>query len=86
MLMIIAYAFTALRYVPTSFMMSARFVHNVFRPLVWLMVVIQGITIIMARNHYTMDVVIASYVTPLLWHWYITALEPEDMKPIPSVL
>ena len=35
------------------------------------MVIFQGITILMARNHYTMDVVIASYVTPLLWHWCV---------------
>jgi len=81
MLMTIDYAFTALRYAPTSFMMTPRFVRIVFRPLVWLMVVMQGIGIIMARNHYTMDVVVASYTTPLLWYWYITYLEPEDMKP-----
>ena len=42
---------------------------SVFRPLVWMLVAMQGLTILMARNHYTMDVVIASYVTPLLWHW-----------------
>ena len=114
MLMTIAYAFTALRYAPTSMMLPPRFVRfahrlapttaavlvcrresqggrerdsmcaceivfhvyspdvccrSVFRPLVWMLVAMQGLTILMARNHYTMDVVIASYVTPLLWHW-----------------
>ena len=118
MLMTIAYAFTALRYAPTSMMLPPRFVRSpmrvcaqngayncggvcvhkgesgregetacaaarfafhvdspdvccrsVFRPLVWILVATQGLTILMARNHYTMDVVIASYVTPLLWHW-----------------
>jgi len=35
----------------------------------------------MARNHYTMDVVISCYLTPLLWNWYINHFDPDEMKP-----
>jgi hypothetical protein len=28
-----------------------------------------------------MDVVIAGYTSFLLWHWYMSAVEPHDMKP-----
>lgn len=34
----------------------------------WFTVVVQGICIVKARNHYTVDVVVASYVAPLLWY------------------
>lgn len=81
MLMAISYAFTLLRYASAVFAIPHASMFF-FRILVWTLVCVQGVTIIMARNHYTMDVVIASYVSPLLWHWYLTALEPEDMKPL----
>jgi hypothetical protein len=28
-----------------------------------------------------MDVVISAYLTPLLWSFYTTSMEPEDMQP-----
>lgn len=34
----------------------------------WTIVVFQALCIIMAHNHYSVDVVVASYVTPLIWH------------------
>lgn len=80
MLMTIAYAFTALRYCPMAFCISNHCV-KVFTYAVWILVFLQGLLIISARNHYTMDVIIAAYTSPLLWHWYMTSLEPHDMKP-----
>ena len=95
MLMTIAYAFTALRYAPTSMMLPSRFVRFAHRlaPTTAAVLVCrrerQGererqhvclrdcVSRVFAgrkrsrakKNGYTMDVVIASYVTPLLWHW-----------------
>jgi len=36
--------------------------------LFWIMCIVQALFIIMARNHYSVDIVVATYVTPLLWH------------------
>ena len=80
MLMTIAYAFTAHRYCPTAFCIPKSCV-KLFTCAVWILVFVQGLLIISARNHYTMDVVIAGYTSLLLWHWYMSVLEPHDMKP-----
>ena len=80
MLMTIAYAFTAHRYCPMAFSIPKSCV-KLFTCAVWILVFVQGLLIISARNHYTMDVVIASYTSFLLWHWYMSAVEPHDMKP-----
>ena len=34
-----------------------------------------------ARNHYTVDIVVACYTTPLLWYWHSTYWHPKDMCP-----
>ena len=81
-LMTMTSAFCCLRYAPNAYMMTAR-VEDWFRGLVWATVAMQCIFTIMARNHYTMDVVISLYVTPLLWSFYTTRMEPEDMQPAP---
>ena len=39
----------------------------------------QGIFIISARNHYTIDVVVACYVTPLLFYWHSNYWCPKDL-------
>ena len=33
-----------------------------------------------ARNHYTVDVVVASWATPLMWFWYSKQVLPKDME------
>jgi hypothetical protein len=81
-LMTMTSAFCCLRYAPNAYMMTAR-VEAWFRGLVWATVAMQCIFTIMARNHYTMDVIISVYVTPLLWSFYTTRVEPEDMQPAP---
>jgi len=67
---------------PNAYKMRRR-VQASFIALVWApaTVVMQCILTVMARNHYTMDVVISAYLTPLLWSFYTTRMEPEDMKP-----
>ena len=45
-----------------------------------LLVMLEGLLIVMARHHYTADVVVATYVTPLMWysyHLYITDAKPD---------
>jgi len=46
----------------------------------WLTVVVQAICIIMARNHYTVDVVAACYVTPMLWYTLQNIYESPTFK------
>ena len=43
------------------------------------LIVIQGVFIVMERSHYTADVVVASYLTPLLWHFRNVGLFPYDV-------
>eukprot|EP01065_Artemidia_motanka_P036119 TRINITY_DN4401_c0_g1_i1.p1 TRINITY_DN4401_c0_g1~~TRINITY_DN4401_c0_g1_i1.p1 ORF type:complete len:353 (+),score=74.23 TRINITY_DN4401_c0_g1_i1:101-1159(+) len=38
----------------------------------------QTVMILSARHHYSVDVVVAWYTTPLLWNFHNTALMPED--------
>jgi len=51
----------------------------VYATLMW---ITQAGLIVMSRNHYTVDVVVASYLVPLLWHahetWAPTEKEPSD--------
>ena len=48
----------------------------------WLTVVVQAICIIMARNHYTADVVVACYVCPMLWYTLQNIYESPTFKRI----
>eukprot|EP01065_Artemidia_motanka_P025747 TRINITY_DN30712_c0_g1_i1.p1 TRINITY_DN30712_c0_g1~~TRINITY_DN30712_c0_g1_i1.p1 ORF type:complete len:365 (+),score=36.45 TRINITY_DN30712_c0_g1_i1:50-1144(+) len=43
-------------------------------------VIAQACMILAARHHYSVDVVVASYTTPLLWHFHGTVLLKEDME------
>ncbi len=43
--------------------------------------VIESYLIIASRHHYTSDVVVAWYLSPLLWYYHSTALSVRDMKP-----
>jgi len=47
----------------------------------WLMVPIQALCIIAQRHHYTADVVVATYLTPLLWYFYCNKLHKVDWVP-----
>jgi hypothetical protein len=80
-LMTMTYAFCCLRYVPNAYMMTSR-VEAFFKRFIWSVVAFQCIFTIMARNHYTMDVVISLYLTPLLWSFYTTKMEPKDIQPM----
>lgn len=37
----------------------------------WALVVVLSVAIIAARHHYTVDVVVAWYVVPLVWNYYL---------------
>ena len=41
----------------------------------------EGVFIISARNHYSIDVVISSYLTPLGFYWHSTYWAPKDRCP-----
>lgn len=79
-LMTMTYAFCCLRYVPNACAISEK-VHFLFKIFICCIVIIQCVFTIMARNHYTMDVIISLYLTPLLWSYYTTRMEPKDMLP-----
>lgn len=58
----------------------------VLRGVTYLLVSSQAFIIVAARNHYTVDVVVASYTTPLLWYFYCNALYTSDLEPEEIVL
>jgi hypothetical protein len=70
-------ALCCLRYAQLSYPMNKQMT-LIFSLAVWFLVLTQGCTIIMARYHYTMDVTISCYLTPLIWNWYITHLQPVE--------
>eukprot|EP00927_Polykrikos_kofoidii_P021855 TRINITY_DN2056_c0_g1_i1.p1 TRINITY_DN2056_c0_g1~~TRINITY_DN2056_c0_g1_i1.p1 ORF type:complete len:378 (-),score=23.75 TRINITY_DN2056_c0_g1_i1:103-1236(-) len=79
-LMSIFSALTLLRYLGEVMLLPSR-VMRVVRVVVWILIGLQSTFIVMARNHYTVDVVVSLYLGPLVWNWYINNLDPEEMKP-----
>lgn len=51
---------------------------SVLKFLLWCTVLVQAVGIISLRHHYTVDVVVACYFTPLLWYWYCHKISPVD--------
>ena len=47
----------------------------------FIMVVVQAILILTMRNHYTSDIVVSCYLTPLLWNYYVDVIYPTDVVP-----
>ena len=47
--------------------------------IMWMLIIFQATLILMMRNHYTSDIVVSAYVTPLLWNYYCTVLQPNDL-------
>jgi hypothetical protein len=50
--------------------------------IMWIIVGIQAILIIALRNHYTADVIVGAYITPLLWHFLNDLVLPNDDEDI----
>jgi len=73
-------ALCCLRYARLSYLMKTR-TRFLFSICVWFLVFIQACTIVMAQYHYTMDVTISFYLTPLIWNGYITNLQPVEVTP-----
>ena len=48
----------------------------------WLTLVVQAICIIMARNHYTVDIIVACYVCPMLYYTLQNIYESPTFKRI----
>jgi hypothetical protein len=77
-------ALCCIRYAGLSYPTNTK-MKLLFSIFVWFLVCVQGCTIIMARYHYTMDVTISCYLTPLIWSWYITNLQPVEVMPFGTV-
>lgn len=73
-----------LRYSRLTFRLSVQ-THTLLMGTCGICALSQVPLVIAARHHYSMDVVAASYVTPLLWHWHSTVWLPADCK-LPSGL
>jgi hypothetical protein len=48
--------------------------------ILWSLIIFQATLILMMRNHYTSDIVVSGYVTPLLWNYYSTVIQPTDLE------
>ena len=57
---------------------KASYCVNFTASMIWLC---NGLFVLMARNHYTIDVVVASYFAPLLWYWFERKVHPNDLCP-----
>lgn len=85
MLQAILFGCVIARYSQRCFSLS-NFGAMLLRGATFLLVGCQAFFIIAARNHYTVDVVVASYTAPLLWYFYCTAVHPEDLSPEEAAL
>ena len=47
--------------------------------MLYICIVLQSLIIVGLRNHYTADVVVSAYVSPLLWNWYNGVMHPKDV-------
>ncbi len=55
---------------------------NFYIHFMYCLIPIQGMFIIMMRNHYTSDVVVSCYLTPLLWRFYCDRFSAKDYEPV----
>ena len=55
-------------------------VFYIIMTILWSLILFQAVLILMMRNHYTSDVVVSGYVTPLLWHYYNHVIQPSDLQ------
>jgi len=46
-----------------------------------LLTIAQAFLIISTRHHYSSDVIVALYVTPMLFYWFTYSFEKEDAQP-----
>lgn len=69
MIAVITTALAIYRYLPQHINMKP-ISKLILAGLLVIAIIIQSILIIMARHHYTMDIIIALYVIPLIWHSY----------------
>jgi hypothetical protein len=56
-------------------------VHCCSLALLWGLVLAMAVAIVARRHHYTQDVVLAGYLTPLLWHFFDREIKPDDKVP-----
>ncbi|CAK9021768.1 Phosphatidylinositol:ceramide inositolphosphotransferase 2 (Inositol-phosphorylceramide synthase 2) (AtIPCS2) (IPC synthase 2) (Protein ENHANCING RPW8-MEDIATED HR-LIKE CELL DEATH 1) (Sphingolipid synthase 2), partial [Durusdinium trenchii] len=54
---------------------------NLLTLLCVVLCLVESVLILAARHHYTSDLVVAFYTTPLLWSSYSRHLHPADLKP-----
>ena len=72
-LIIAKYGLEAFQYSPAF--------HRRLCVLLCLAVFLQGVFVIGRRNHYTADVVLAAYLTPMLWNFYVNEIRKDDATP-----
>jgi len=82
MLHLIVFALTFHRYADICFSPRvSQWWISCMKLVLWVMVPIQALCIIAQRHHYTADVVVATYLTPLLWYFYCNKLHKVDWVP-----
>lgn len=79
MLQAIVFGLLIVRYGGASFALRPQ-AATALSVAVAVIVALQAVLIIAARNHYTVDVVVACYTTPLLWYFYDKAVHPHDVQ------
>jgi hypothetical protein len=55
--------------------------HRCSLALLWGLVLAMALAIVARRHHHTQDVVLAGYLTPLLWHFFDREIKPDDKLP-----
>lgn len=79
MLQAILFGLIICRYGQRCYNISHR-MNVLLRALTAFLVATQAVFVIAARNHYTVDIVVACYTTPFLWYWYGRAVQPHDLE------
>jgi PAP2 superfamily C-terminal len=85
MLQAITFGFIVTRYGQRCFSLAGR-AETLLRAATFTLVASQAFFVVAARNHYTVDVIVACYTTPLLWYFYVSAVHPVDLEPEAAAL
>merc|ERR1712127_1183299 len=71
------------KYRQVAFQISSR-TQRVWLSVMYLLVVWQIICILSARNHYSVDIVVSLWLTPIFTQWF-ESIEPEDREYTPEL-
>ncbi|GBG30559.1 Phosphatidylcholine:ceramide cholinephosphotransferase 3 [Hondaea fermentalgiana] len=80
MLLMLVLSISVFHYGESAFWISPKR-NRIIGAALLVLCVLETFLILASRHHYTSDLVVAWYITPLLWYYHSTKLHPRDARP-----